>query len=484
MKSKRIAGWGIIWVLGLLGGHLMAAAALPDFLLPFPPEIATVETTPIPLRPGNASTLRPLSAERRFSQWAPLPFVLREGDRVLFLGDQLFGGELEHGYLETRLTVLYPEQNITFENLSWFRELPLVEPMLAGREGPPDDWLEVILGRVARIQPTVVFLGFGTEAALAGQDALAVFRASLDRLIKGLLTAPDYPAPRLVILSSLSLQLGTPPWADNSAAVMPVCIPYAQALWETAVEHQCEFIDLYRWSEAEARDWWALSEAERTEERALIEDRLRLTPYGYWRLTLAWENGLRWMANNWRFGYMADGSLRDGQFGIQLLHRHRSRRHASLRTLEARLPTPNPPGVIDIEPDSRPQCYIQITGLDPGLYALEVDGQRIVEGSETEWARYQVISHGPSWDQAERLRQVIVRKNELLREGWMLADAGQQLPDLLYAELQQIRKQIALLRRPVPRAYEVRRLTDQGVQPAPPSPRTPRRVTPPSPQGP
>ena len=47
------------------------------------------------------------------------PFELKDGDRVVFLGDRLIEQAQKHGYLETALSSRWPDRKITFQNLGW-----------------------------------------------------------------------------------------------------------------------------------------------------------------------------------------------------------------------------------------------------------------------------------------------------------------------------------------------------------------------------
>src|SRR6267143_3495666 len=53
------------------------------------------------------------------------PFELKDGDRVLFIGDTFFEREVEYGHIETRLTAAFPDRNITFRNLAWAADTPM-----------------------------------------------------------------------------------------------------------------------------------------------------------------------------------------------------------------------------------------------------------------------------------------------------------------------------------------------------------------------
>ena len=55
---------------------------------------------------------------------SPAPFELREGDRVVFLGDTLMEREQYHGWIELMLTTRFPDRNVTFRNLGWSADTP------------------------------------------------------------------------------------------------------------------------------------------------------------------------------------------------------------------------------------------------------------------------------------------------------------------------------------------------------------------------
>ena len=46
------------------------------------------------------------------------PFELRDGDRVVFLGDTFFEREGVYGHIEARLTAAFPDRTVTYRNLS------------------------------------------------------------------------------------------------------------------------------------------------------------------------------------------------------------------------------------------------------------------------------------------------------------------------------------------------------------------------------
>jgi hypothetical protein len=53
------------------------------------------------------------------------PFELREGDRVVFLGDTLMEREKDFGYIELMITLRFPERHVTFRNQGWSTDTPV-----------------------------------------------------------------------------------------------------------------------------------------------------------------------------------------------------------------------------------------------------------------------------------------------------------------------------------------------------------------------
>jgi hypothetical protein len=53
------------------------------------------------------------------------PFELRDGDRVVFLGDTLMEREKDFCYIELMMTLRFPERNVTFRNLGWSADTPV-----------------------------------------------------------------------------------------------------------------------------------------------------------------------------------------------------------------------------------------------------------------------------------------------------------------------------------------------------------------------
>src|SRR5436190_4927156 len=107
------------------------------------------------------------------------PFELREGDRVVFLGDTLMEREKDFGYIELMMTLRFPDRNVTFRNLGWSADTPV------GLSRVSFDWpkgegemFRVLMEQVRQVQPTVVVLGSGMASSLEDAAATEMERQS------------------------------------------------------------------------------------------------------------------------------------------------------------------------------------------------------------------------------------------------------------------------------------------------------------------
>ena len=69
----------------------------------------------------------------------PAPrFELRDGDRVVFLGDTLVEREQSYGWIELMLTARAADRTVTFRNLGWSGDTPTGTSRTGGGAVPSD----------------------------------------------------------------------------------------------------------------------------------------------------------------------------------------------------------------------------------------------------------------------------------------------------------------------------------------------------------
>ncbi len=135
---------------------------------------------------------------------AAAPFELKDGDRVVFLGDTLMEREQHYGWIELMLTTRFPDRHVTFRNLGWSADLPNGESRLglsltqAGNEPVGEAW-KLLQKQIEETKPTVAFIGYGMAASFAGEAGLAKFKEDYNRLLDAI--EKISPACRFVLLS-------------------------------------------------------------------------------------------------------------------------------------------------------------------------------------------------------------------------------------------------------------------------------------------
>jgi lysophospholipase L1-like esterase len=202
------------------------------------------------------------------------PFELKEGDRVVLVGNTLIEREQRYGYWEAALTSRWPDRNITFRNLGWSGDTVWGESR-AGF-GSQADGFKKLVKDVLDLKPTVLIIGYGGVEAFESPARWARFQEGLRQLLDALAPANA----RIILLSPTRLeyvgQRGNDPAAVNKNVAF-----YRYSVRFVAAERGHRYLDLFDLPEA-------------LRGRPLTDNGQHLGADGY-RLTAAWiEKSLGW----------------------------------------------------------------------------------------------------------------------------------------------------------------------------------------------
>lgn len=173
------------------------------------------------------------------TQAAAAAFELKEGDRVLFIGDTFIEREVDYGYLETHLTAAFPDRNVTFRNLGWAGDTPMGRARASFDWNKSEaDWLKRVQEQVALVKPTVAFLSYGMTASFEAEAGLPKFKADLAKLMDAIKQTSGGEV-RFVLLAPIQQQNERPdsPRSQQLAAT-------AKAIQELATERNAQYVDL------------------------------------------------------------------------------------------------------------------------------------------------------------------------------------------------------------------------------------------------
>ena len=381
---------------------------------------------------------------------SPPGFELKDGDRVIFVGDALIERDASHGYLETVLTARYPERQIYFRNLGWSGDT--VYGHARAGFGTPADGFKQLEGHILLLKPTVIIAGYGMTDSFDGEAGLPRFIEGLDRLL-GVFARTR---ARVVLLSPIphehsDLGRESTEIADRHNKVLPL---YRDAIRKAAEGRGHLYIDL----------------SGLHGPAPITDNGIHLNELGYWELSRAIAAALkvREPVDDWRLEIRRDGTVSSSP----PIDDRKVRVSPGVVRFEATataLPSPPMPGRAALAKESHPDGRtLRVAGLAPGRYMLKIDGDAVATADASGWEGGKRIVAGPEFVQLESLRRAIIEKNLLYFYRWRpqnetylfgfrkheQGNNAREIPefDPLVAEQERL---IALLRVPVMHLYEL-----------------------------
>ena len=229
----------------------------------------------------------------QFKQSEHVPFELREGDRVVFVGDTLLEREQQFGWIELMLTTRFPDRNVTFRNLGWSADTPAGDSrfglslLQAGREPADEGWNQLVK-QLEFTKPTVVFVGYGMASSFDGEAGLPKFKEDYERLLDTI--EKISPGVRFFLLGPLA-QNGVLSRKSNCVSLEDlqthnkVLDTYVNSVKEIADKRNTRFVSLSRLSGSSNTYW--------------TENGIHLSGYGYIMAAQEIQDALRMKGPTW-----------------------------------------------------------------------------------------------------------------------------------------------------------------------------------------
>jgi lysophospholipase L1-like esterase len=373
------------------------------------------------------------------------PFELKNGDRVVFLGNSLFENDFQYGYLELALTTRWPDRDVTFRNLGWTGD-NVYGVARSTFTNPPTPY-ELLMQHITKAQPTVVFLGYGGIEAQEGEAGLPIFKAGLNKLLDTL----DRLGARTILLSPIPVVSSDS--AQNGSKRNAMLEVYASAIAKTAAERGKRFIDIFKPIQ------------EISKKVAIVENGVHLNETGYYYLATTLEKSLGLPPRGELVTITVSKKGTEATAPVKILDSGGDATSLKFKMDENVLPIPVPEGVNGVTDQAQ---VLKITGLKKGFYALTADNSEIITASAKEWEAGVEIKQGASFEQVREVRQMILKKNELfffqyrpLNETYILGfrsyEQGRHVKGLEEQNIliKWLEGQIALNRAPKSRIYQL-----------------------------
>ena len=325
------------------------------------------------------------------------PFRLKDGDRVVFLGNTFVERAQRYGEIERLMTTRFAEARITFRNLGWSGDTVFADSR--GIFDPPAVGYQRMLEQLAELKPTVVFLAYGANEAFAGEQGLSAYVKQF-RTLRGDIAKLG---SRMVVLSPILQQRRPTPLPDPTTHNANLAV-YSRAMQTVCLETGDLFVDLLA--------PWTPSNAETATSELYDPNGLHLSRTGYQAVAERIEQALWPSKLAWTLHLSADGTVVISQ-GVTATPDGNADIAAgrwSWELVDDRLE--------DWRRTTRPR-QLRISNLPAGRYALSADGIVLATATAEEWDSGQItFASSADQKQSEALRQAIISKNQLYFYSW------------------------------------------------------------------
>jgi hypothetical protein len=316
-------------------------------------------------------------------------FDLKDGDRVVFLGNSIFENEFQYGYLELALTTRFADKGITFRNLGWTGDNVWGEAR-STYTNPPTPY-EHLIEDITKTKPTVVFLGYGGVEAQEGQAGLAHFKEGLNKLLDKI----DELGAKTVLLSTIPVvSSDTSQHIDNRNADLEL---YSKAISEVATQRSKLFIDIYN------------PILNTSKKEAIVENTVHLNELGYYYLATILEKALGLDAAKATTAITISGKKAEAS-NARIVAADNEMDIVKFTVENKYLPLPSPQSASWIVDNAR---IVRVSGLKKGYYTLISENNDVASASAKEWEKGIDIKQGPQFAQSAEIRNMILKKNEL-----------------------------------------------------------------------
>ncbi|MCE9565896.1 MAG: SGNH/GDSL hydrolase family protein [Planctomycetes bacterium] len=211
----------------------------------------------------------------------PAPFELKDGDRIVWLGNTLVEREQRYGYWETALLAANADKKITVRNLGWSGDTVFGEARGRFDFNDPAKCFKQLVDQTLALEPTVIFISYGTNESFEGKDGLPKFEKGLEKL----LDAMKPTKARIVLFSPIPVDPSDTRAGYKGAEARNADLKlYSDAIAKIAQNRDHRFADLYTPIMQTFAGWKThrstnphLPEA----EKYLTENSMHLTQHGY-----------------------------------------------------------------------------------------------------------------------------------------------------------------------------------------------------------
>jgi GDSL-like lipase/acylhydrolase family protein len=358
-------------------------------------------------------------------------FLIRDGDRVVFLGDSITEQRLYTTYIEAYALTRYPNWRLSFRNVgwggdtSWLRQRahPDEKALFAADEARQQEMVEASVGSglkrdVLPLKPTLVTVKFGMNDHSYQPFREDIFKAyvrSQTQIAKVL----EAHGSRVAFLTPQPIEEKRPD--PDKDARNESLRRFSDGLKEVAAKTGSTFVDQFD-------PYMAMLLRERASNPAGFVgggDAVHPGPIGHTVMAWAILKGLGASALVSRAEIDAEASKVAAAAGCRVEKLKASKNGVSFERIDEALPMPIDPKAepaLKLAPvlDDLDQYELKVTGLAPGTYDVTIDGQPAQKVNADDLAKGVNLANavGPITEQAREVLKLVFEKNNLYFHRW------------------------------------------------------------------
>ena len=321
--------------------------------------------------------------------------TLRDGDRVLLLGNTFLERDRHFGHFEQMLRSRFPGTKFTLRNLAWPGDTTTVQmrPLNFGS----------MESHIRKQQPSVIFAAYGMNASFEGQAGLTEFIEGYERILDIL----EGTEARIVMISPIRHENLGPPLPAPARHNGELAI-YVEAIAKLAQKRRHVFVNLF--------DNLIQPSTERVAD-PFTTNGIHLSDYGFWHASEALAQALGWKRPNWNVK-IENGEI-IGQTGTVLTAVGWADQELRFEARDLTLPHLRPAGQPRAAKQLQTAQTLTVEGLRRGAsYALRIDGQLVAVASAEQWAKGVELREAPQHDRARKMRDRIQYRERLFFYRW------------------------------------------------------------------
>jgi lysophospholipase L1-like esterase len=172
-------------------------------------------------------------------------FNIKENEKVVFLGNAFFENAIDKGEIETKISLCFPDKNVTFRNIGWSGDNVYAHTRTrargGGRFGNPDKGFGILTDQIIELQPDKIFIAYGFNESFDDDAGIDSYGKGLSQLLEML----GQHCSELILISTIPMEKGFGIPSEHIDTQNKKLKNYAETTKSIAISGGHSYIDLF-----------------------------------------------------------------------------------------------------------------------------------------------------------------------------------------------------------------------------------------------